>query len=188
MIVDEAALIRPGRGDRRPEDRPWTRLLHRFRIRDPSTGAASLGSDLLRRPLRQPRLAGQPKVPGRRPVHRPEPSRVVHAALRRSARQRVCPASVLVAVWNEQDRPPRTSSRTRCAPAASPRTSRPPRPNSVSRSNMPTSSASRMCGSYGATDGDDTASDEVKNIVTGDQQPTDPKSWQPDTCMPGKPL
>ena len=33
----------------------------------------------------------------------------------------------------------------------------------------------------GATDGDDTASDEVKNIVTGDQQPADPKSWQPDT-------
>ena len=90
---------------------------------------------------------------------------------------------MLVAVWNEQDRSAANliantlRSRGIAADVAPHRGQ-----NSASRSNMPTSLASRMCGfPAGATDGDDTASDEVKNIVTGDQQPADPKSWQPDT-------
>lgn len=87
MIVDEAALIRPGAVI---ADLKIARGLDYYTGSVYETfldGAASLGSICSGGSLRQPRLAGQPQVPGRRPVHRPEPSRVVHAALRRSARQ-----------------------------------------------------------------------------------------------------
>ena len=95
---------------------------------------------------------------------------------------RVCPASVLVAVWNEQDR----SAANLIANTL--------RSRGIAADVAPTAAklgkqikyADKLGIPYvwfpaGATDGDDTASDEVKNIVTGDQQPADPKSWQPDT-------
>ena len=95
---------------------------------------------------------------------------------------RVCPASVLVAVWNEQDR----SAANLIANTL--------RSRGIAADVAPTAAklgkqikyADKLGIPYvwfpaGATDGDATASDEVKNIVTGDQQPADPKSWQPDT-------
>ena len=95
---------------------------------------------------------------------------------------RVSPASVLVAVWNEQDR----SAANLIANTL--------RSRGIAADVAPTAAklgkqikyAAKLGIPYvwfpaGATDGDDTASDEVKNIVTGDQQPADPKSWQPDT-------
>ena len=97
---------------------------------------------------------------------------------------RVCPASVLVAVWNEQDR----SAANLIANTL--------RSRGIAADVAPTAAklgkqikyADKLGIPYvwfpaGATDGDDTASDEVKNIVTGDQQPADPKSVATGYCV-----
>ena len=161
MIVDEAALIRPGAVI---ADLKIARGLDYYTGSVYETfldGAASLGS--ICSGGRYDNLASQ----GNR--------KYPHAS-------RVSPASVLVAVWNEQDR----SAANLIANTL--------RSRGIAADVAPTAAklgkqikyADKLGIPYvwfptGATDGDDTASDEVKNIVTGDQQPADPKSWQPDT-------
>ena len=70
---------------------------------------------------------------------------------------RVSPASVLVAVWNEADR---------------------------SASNL-IANQLRARGIpyvwFPADASEEGAQDEVKNIITGDQRPADAQSWEPDT-------
>lgn len=182
MIVDEAALIRPGAVI---ADLKIARGLDYYTGSVYETfldGAASLGSICSGGRYDNLASQGNRKYPGvglsiglSRLV-----SYMLHSAGAHASR--VCPASVLVAVWNEQDR----SAANLIANTL--------RSRGIAADVAPTAAklgkqikyADKLGIPYvwfpaGATDGDDTASDEVKNIVTGDQQPADPKSWQPDT-------
>ena len=182
MIVDEAALIRPGAVI---ADLKIARGLDYYTGSVYETfldGAASLGSICSGGRYDNLASQGNRKYPGvglsiglSRLV-----SDMLHSAGAHASR--VCPASVLVAVWNEQDR----SAANLIANTL--------RSRGIAADVAPTAAklgkqikyADKLGIPYvwfpaGATDGDDTASDEVKNIVTGDQQPADPKSWQPDT-------
>ena len=182
MIVDEAALIRPGAVI---ADLKIARGLDYYTGSVYETfldGAASLGSICSGGRYDNLASQGNRKYPGvglsiglSRLV-----SYMLHSAGAHASR--VSPASVLVAVWNEQDR----SAANLIANTL--------RSRGIAADVAPTAAklgkqikyADKLGIPYvwfpaGATDGDDTASDEVKNIVTGDQQPADPKSWQPDT-------
>lgn len=97
---------------------------------------------------------------------------------------RQSPASVLVAVWNEDARDASNSiasrlrSRGICADVA-------PQANKIGKQ---IKYASKLGIPYvwfpadpDAETGSDAAADSVKNIVTGEQSPADPVSWLPDT-------
>ena len=66
---------------RRSQDRPWSGLLHRHRVRDPHAWLRARRVDLFRGAVRQPRLHGHPAVPGRRNLDRGVPD--ARRALRR---------------------------------------------------------------------------------------------------------
>ena len=93
---------------------------------------------------------------------------------------RVSPASVLVAVWNEEDR------------SASNLIANQLRARGIAADVAPTAAklgkqikyADKLGIPYVWFPADDSAqdaSDEVKNIITGDQQPANAQSWEPDT-------
>ena len=93
---------------------------------------------------------------------------------------RVSPASVLVAVWNEEDR------------SASNQLANQLRARGIAADVAPTAAKLGKQIKYADTLGipyvwfpadksAQAASDEVKNIITGDQQPANAQSWEPDT-------
>ena len=143
MIVDEAAAIRPGSVI---ADLKIARGLDYYTGSVYETfldGAASLGSICSGGRYDNLASQGNRKYPGvglsiglSRLV-----SYMLHTAGAHA--NRVSPAAVLVAVWNEEDRP----AATNCVRAASLLTWHPPRPSSASRSSTRTNSAFRTCGS-----------------------------------------
>lgn len=93
---------------------------------------------------------------------------------------RVSPASVLVAVWNEADR------------SASNVIANQLRARGIAADVAPTAAKLGKQIKYADKLGvpyvwfpsdaaEDGVGDEVKNIITGDQQPADARSWEPDT-------
>jgi hisS: histidyl-tRNA synthetase len=150
-------------------------------------GDRRFGLHLLRRPLRQPRIAGQQEVPGvglsiglSRLV-----SYMLHTAGAHA--NRVSPAAVLVAVWNEEDRP------------AANRIANQLRARGIATDVAPTAAKLGKQIKYAdklgipyvwfpataaeGAEGAEPAGDEVKNIVTGEQVAADCTSWEPDTVV-----
>ena len=180
MIVDEAARIRPGSVI---ADLKIARGLDYYTGSVYETfldGAASLGSICSGGRYDNLASQGNKKYPGvglsiglSRLV-----SYMLHAAGAHA--NRVSPASVLVAVWNEADR------------SASNVIANQLRARGIATDVAPTAAklgkqikyADKLGIPYvwfpsdAAEDGD---GDEVKNIITGDQQPADARSWEPDT-------
>ena len=97
---------------------------------------------------------------------------------------RVSPAAVLVAVWNEEDRP--TANRIAAQLRA----------RGIATDVAPTAAklgkqikyADKLGIPYvwfpaSAAEGEESTGDEVKNIVTGEQVAADCTSWEPDTVV-----
>ena len=180
MIVDEAARIRPGsviadlkiaRGLDYYTDSVYETFLD---------GAAALGSICSGGRYDNLASQGNRKYPGvglsiglSRLV-----SYMLHTAGAHA--NRVSPASVLVAVWNEEDR------------SASNQIANQLRARGIAADVAPTAAklgkqikyADKLGIPYVWFPADKSAqdaSDEVKNIITGDQQPANAQSWEPDT-------
>ena len=180
MIVDEAARIRPGSVI---ADLKIARGLDYYTGSVYETfldGAASLGSICSGGRYDNLASQGNRKYPGvglsiglSRLV-----SYMLHTAGAHA--NRVSPASVLVAVWNEEDR------------SASNLIANQLRARGITADVAPTAAklgkqikyADKLGIPYVWFPADDSAqdaSDEVKNIITGDQQPANAQSWEPDT-------
>ena len=180
MIVDEAARIRPGSVI---ADLKIARGLDYYTGSVYETfldGAASLGSICSGGRYDNLASQGSKKYPGvglsiglSRLV-----SYMLHTAGAHA--NRVSPASVLVAVWNEEDR------------SASNLIANQLRARGIAADVAPTAAklgkqikyADKLGIPYVWFPADESAqdaSDEVKNIITGDQHPADVQSWEPDT-------
>lgn len=180
MIVDEAARIRPGSVI---ADLKIARGLDYYTGSVYETfldGAASLGSICSGGRYDNLASQGNKKYPGvglsiglSRLV-----SYMLHAAGAHA--NRVSPASVLVAVWNEADR------------SASNVIANQLRARGIAADVAPTAAKLGKQIKYADKLGvpyvwfpsdaaEDGVGDEVKNIITGDQQPADARSWEPDT-------
>ena len=180
MIVDEAARIRPGSVI---ADLKIARGLDYYTGSVYETfleGASALGSICSGGRYDNLASQGKKKYPGvglsiglSRLV-----SYMLHTAGAHASR--VSPASVLVAVWNEDDR------------SASNQIANQLRARGIAADVAPTAAklgkqikyADKLGIPYvwfpaGASD--EGSGDEVKNIVTGDQKPADAQSWEPDT-------
>ena len=180
MIVDEAARIRPGSVI---ADLKIARGLDYYTGSVYETfleGASALGSICSGGRYDNLASQGKKKYPGvglsiglSRLV-----SYMLHTAGAHASR--VSPASVLVAVWNEDDR------------SASNQIANQLRARGIAADVAPTAAklgkqikyADKLGIPYvwfpaGASD--ENSGDEVKNIVTGDQKPADAQSWEPDT-------
>lgn len=182
MIVDEAARIRPGSVI---ADLKIARGLDYYTGSVYETfldGAASLGSICSGGRYDNLASQGNRKYPGvglsiglSRLV-----SYMLHTAGAKASR--ISPAAVLVAVWNEEDR------------AASNEIANRLRARGIATDVAPTAAKLGKQIKYAdklgipyvwfpADRSDPEAVDEVKNIVTGDQEPADAKSWEPDTLV-----
>ena len=182
MIVDEAARIRPGSVI---ADLKIARGLDYYTGSVYETfldGAASLGSICSGGRYDNLASQGNRKYPGvglsiglSRLV-----SYMLHTAGAKVSR--ISPAAVLVAVWNEEDR------------AASNEIANRLRARGIATDVAPTAAKLGKQIKYAdklgipyvwfpADRSDPEAVDEVKNIVTGDQEPADAKSWEPDTLV-----
>ena len=179
MIVDEAARIRPGSVI---ADLKIARGLDYYTGSVYETfldGAASLGSICSGGRYDNLASQGSRKYPGvglsiglSRLV-----SYMLHTAGAHASR--VSPAAVLVAVWNESDR------------TASNRIADQLRARGIAADVSPTAAklgkqikyADKLGIPYVWFPGQDGAGDEVKDIVSGDQNPADVTSWQPDTVV-----
>ena len=182
MIVDEAARIRPGSVI---ADLKIARGLDYYTGSVYETfldGAASLGSICSGGRYDNLASQGNRKYPGvglsiglSRLV-----SYMLHTAGAKASR--ISPAAVLVAVWNEEDR------------AASNEIAGWLRARGIATDVAPTAAKLGKQIKYAdklgipyvwfpADRSDPEAVDEVKNIVTGDQEPADAKSWEPDTLV-----
>lgn len=182
MIVDEAARIRPGSVI---ADLKIARGLDYYTGSVYETfldGAASLGSICSGGRYDNLASQGNRKYPGvglsiglSRLV-----SYMLHTAGAKASR--ISPAAVLVAVWNEEDR------------AASNEIAGRLRARGIATDVAPTAAKLGKQIKYAdklgipyvwfpADRSDPEAVDEVKNIVTGDQEPVDAKSWEPDTLV-----
>lgn len=182
MIVDEAARIRPGSVI---ADLKIARGLDYYTGSVYETfldGAASLGSICSGGRYDNLASQGNRKYPGvglsiglSRLV-----SYMLHTAGAKASR--ISPAAVLVAVWNEEDR------------AASNEIAGRLRARGIAADVAPTAAKLGKQIKYAdklgipyvwfpADRSDPEAVDEVKNIVTGDQEPADAKSWEPDTLV-----
>lgn len=182
MIVDEAACIRPGSVI---ADLKIARGLDYYTGSVYETfldGAASLGSICSGGRYDNLASQGNRKYPGvglsiglSRLV-----SYMLHTAGAKASR--ISPAAVLVAVWNEEDR------------AASNEIAGRLRARGIATDVAPTAAKLGKQIKYAdklgipyvwfpADRSDPEAVDEVKNIVTGDQEPADAKSWEPDTLV-----
>lgn len=180
MIVDEAARIRPGSVI---ADLKIARGLDYYTGSVYETfldGAAALGSICSGGRYDNLASQGNRKYPGvglsiglSRLV-----SYMLHTAGAHA--NRVSPASVLVAVWNEEDR------------SASNQIANQLRARGIAADVAPTAAklgkqikyADKLGIPYVWFPADKSAqdaSDEVKNIITGDQQPANAQSWEPDT-------
>ena len=179
MIVDEAARIRPGSVI---ADLKIARGLDYYTGSVYETfldGAAALGSICSGGRYDNLASQGNRKYPGvglsiglSRLV-----SYMLHTAGAHA--NRVSPASVLVAVWNEEDR------------SASNQIANQLRARGIAADVAPTAAKlgkqikyADKLGPYVWFPADKSAqdaSDEVKNIITGDQQPANAQSWEPDT-------
>ena len=180
MIVDEAARIRPGSVI---ADLKIARGLDYYTGSVYETfleGSSALGSICSGGRYDNLASQGKKKYPGvglsiglSRLV-----SYMLHTAGAHASR--VSPASVLVAVWNEDDR------------SASNQIANQLRARGIAADVAPTAAklgkqikyADKLGIPYvwfpaGASD--ENSGDEVKNIVTGDQKPADAQSWEPDT-------
>ena len=173
-VVGAAAERMPGRGRRRPQDRPRAGLLHRHGLRDPAGRVRGLRVDLLRRPLRRP---GQ-----RRPLDLPR---------RRHLARRVAP----------DGRPARARARPGEPLGAHVRAGGRHRRGRPRRSPWPIAGALRARGipvevapkadkfgkqiRYADRRGipfvwfPDAEGGSVKDIRSGDQEPADPALWTP---------
>ena len=182
MIVDEAARIRPGSVI---ADLKIARGLDYYTGSVYETfldGAASLGSICSGGRYDNLASQGNRKYPGvglsiglSRLV-----SYMLHTAGAKASR--ISPAAVLLAVWNEEDR------------AASNEIANRLRARGIATDVAPTAAKLGKQIKYAdklgipyvwfpADRSDPEAVDEVKNIVTGDQEPADAKSWEPDTLV-----
>ena len=179
MIVDEAARIRPGSVI---ADLKIARGLDYYTGSVYETfldGAASLGSICSGGRYDNLASQGNRKYPGvglsiglSRLV-----SYMLHTAGAHA--NRVSPAVVLVAVWNEDDR------------AASNRIANALRERGIAADVAPTAAklgkqikyADKLGIPYVWFPGQEGAGDEVKDIVSGDQSPADATSWEPDTVV-----
>ncbi|NMN00354.1 histidine--tRNA ligase [Bifidobacterium sp. DSM 109958] len=179
MIVDEAARIRPGSVI---ADLKIARGLDYYTGSVYETfldGAASLGSICSGGRYDNLASQGNRKYPGvglsiglSRLV-----SYMLHTAGAHASR--VSPAAVLVAVWNEDER----TASNRIADAL--------RARGIAADVAPTAAklgkqikyADKLGIPYVWFPGQDGAGDEVKNIVSGDQNPADATSWRPDTVV-----
>ena len=182
MIVDEAARIRPGSVI---ADLKIARGLDYYTGSVYETfldGAASLGSICSGGRYDNLASQGNRKYPGvglsiglSRLV-----SYMLHTAGAKASR--ISPAAVLVAVWNDEDR------------AASNEIANRLRARGIATDVAPTAAKLGKQIKYAdklgipyvwfpADRSDPEAVDEVKNIVTGDQEPADAKSWEPDTLV-----
>ncbi|MBT1176850.1 histidine--tRNA ligase [Bifidobacterium callimiconis] len=177
MIVDEAARIRPGSV---VADLKIARGLDYYTGSVYETfldGAASLGSICSGGRYDNLATQGKKKYPGvglsiglSRLV-----SYMLHTAGAHANRQ--SPAAVLVAVWNEEER----GEANRIAEAL--------RSRGIATDVAPTAAklgkqikyADKLGIPYVWFPGQEGAGDEVKNIITGDQESADRTSWQPDT-------
>ena len=180
MIVDEAARIRPGSVI---ADLKIARGLDYYTGSVYETfldGAAALGSICSGGRYDNLASQGNKKYPGvglsiglSRLV-----SYMLHTAGAHS--NRVSPASVLVAVWNEADR------------SASNLIANQLRSRGIAADVAPTAAKLGKQIKYAdklgipyvwfpADASEEGAQDEVKNIITGDQRPADAQSWEPDT-------
>ena len=180
MIVDEAARIRPGSVI---ADLKIARGLDYYTGSVYETfldGAAALGSICSGGRYDNLASQGNKKYPGvglsiglSRLV-----SYMLHAAGAHA--NRVSPASVLVAVWNEADR------------SASNLIANQLRSRGIAADVAPTAAKLGKQIKYAdklgipyvwfpADASEEGAQDEVKNIITGDQRPADAQSWEPDT-------
>ena len=177
MIVDEAAAIRPGSVI---ADLKIARGLDYYTGSVYETfldGAASLGSICSGGRYDNLASQGNKKYPGvglsiglSRLV-----SYMLHTAGAHASR--VSPAAVMVAVWNEDER------------AASNRIANTLRSRGIAADVAPTAAklgkqikyADKLGIPYVWFPGQEGAGDEVKNIVSGDQQAADATSWEPDT-------
>jgi histidyl-tRNA synthetase len=180
MIVDEAARIRPGSVI---ADLKIARGLDYYTGSVYETfldGAAALGSICSGGRYDNLASQGNRKYPGvglsiglSRLV-----SYMLHTAGAHA--NRVSPASVLVAVWNEEDR------------SASNQIANQLRARGIAADVAPTAAKLGKQIKYAdklgipyvwfpADKSAQNASDEVKNIITGDQQPANAQSWEPDT-------
>ncbi len=156
-LAELVALVRgpgerPGPGRGRPLDRARARLLHRHRLRDPSRRLRVDGLDLLRRPLRRPRLRRPDDLPRRRHLARRQPRRrtpdgahrahrVAQGAERRTGRDGRRGVA----------RGQRRRRKRACVRAASRVRSRPVHRSSASRSGTPSAEASPTSGSPATT-------------------------------------
>ena len=182
MIVDEAARIRPGSVI---ADLKIARGLDYYTGSVYETfldGAASLGSICSGGRYDNLASQGNRKYPGvglsiglSRLV-----SYMLHTAGAKASR--ISPAAVLVAVWNEEDRAASNEIASRL------------RARGIATDVAPTAAKLGKQIKYAdklgipyvwfpADRSDPEAVDEVKNIVTGDQEPADAKSWEPDTLV-----
>ncbi|KAB8286620.1 histidyl-tRNA synthetase [Bifidobacterium avesanii] len=179
MIVDEAARIRPGSVI---ADLKIARGLDYYTGSVYETfldGAASLGSICSGGRYDNLASQGNRKYPGvglsiglSRLV-----SYMLHTAGAHA--NRVSPAAVLVAVWNEDER------------AASNLIASELRARGIAADVAPTAAklgkqikyADKLGIPYVWFPGQEGAGDEVKNIVSGDQTPADARSWEPDTVV-----
>ncbi|MBT1178171.1 histidine--tRNA ligase [Bifidobacterium vespertilionis] len=179
MIVDEAARIRPGSVI---ADLKIARGLDYYTGSVYETfldGVASLGSICSGGRYDNLASQGNRKYPGvglsiglSRLV-----SYMLHTAGAHA--NRVSPAVVLVAVWNEDDR------------AASNRIANALRERGIAADVAPTAAklgkqikyADKLGIPYVWFPGQEGAGDEVKDIVSGDQSPADATSWEPDTVV-----
>ena len=182
MIVDEAARIRPGSVI---ADLKIARGLDYYTGSVYETfldGAADLGSICSGGRYDNLASQGNRKYPG--VGLSIGLSRLVSYMLHRAGAKasRVSPAAVLVAVWNEEDR------------AASNEIANQLRARGIATDVAPTAAKLGKQIKYAdklgipyvwfpADGSDPNAVDEVKNIVTGDQEPADAKSWEPDTLV-----
>ena len=175
MIVDEAARIRPGSVIARGLDYYTGSVYEKF-----LDGAAALGSICSGGRYDNLASQGNKKYPGvglsiglSRLV-----SYMLHTAGTHA--NRVSPASVLVAVWNEADR------------SASNLIANQLRSRGIAADVAPTAAKLGKQIKYAdklgipyvwfpADASEEGAQDEVKNIITGDQRPADAQSWEPDT-------
>ena len=181
MIVDEAAAIRPGSVI---ADLKIARGLDYYTGSVYETfldGAAALGSICSGGRYDNLASQGNRKYPG--VGLSIGLSRLVSYMLHSSGAHanRVSPAAVLVAVWNEGDR------------AAANRIAAQLRARGIATDVAPTAAklgkqikyADKLGIPYvwfpgSAVEGDDASGDEVKNIITGEQSPADATSWEPD--------
>ena len=177
MIVDQAAAIRPGSV---VADLKIARGLDYYTGSVYETfldGAASLGSICSGGRYDNLASTGKRRYPGvglsiglSRLV-----SHLLHTAGAHASR--VSPAAVMVAVWNEEDRP-RSNAIAAALRARGIATDVAP---IAAKLGKQIKAADRLGIPYVWFPGEGGAGDEVKNIVSGEQTPADATSWEPDT-------